>query len=70
MRLNHPNDENGGMLFLALPTICTHRIDPWSPLCPPRGFVGGGGGAVMFGRDAIAEARAASLTRSLVARTR
>ncbi|KAK7241378.1 inward rectifier potassium channel [Aureococcus anophagefferens] len=36
MRLSHPNDENGGMLMMALPTLVTHRIDPWSPLCPPK----------------------------------
>jgi hypothetical protein len=34
MRLSHPNDEGGGMLFMVLPNMVTHRIDPWSPLCP------------------------------------
>ncbi|KAJ8599160.1 hypothetical protein CTAYLR_008554 [Chrysophaeum taylorii] len=34
MRLSHPNDELGSMLMMALPTLVSHRIDPWSPLCP------------------------------------
>mmetsp|Transcript_87382 Transcript_87382/g.242373 ORF Transcript_87382/g.242373 Transcript_87382/m.242373 type:complete len:444 (-) Transcript_87382:198-1529(-) len=43
MRLQHPDDELGGMLLLALPQLVVHRIDPWSPLCPPqlRGCAGG-----------------------------
>lgn len=35
MRLQHPNDELGGMLLLVLPQLIVHRIDAWSPLCPP-----------------------------------
>ena len=35
MRLTNPNDELGGMLFLATPQVVSHRIDPWSPLFPP-----------------------------------
>jgi hypothetical protein len=35
MRLNHPNDELGGMLLLCLPQIVVHEIDLWSPLYPP-----------------------------------
>mmetsp|Transcript_43245 Transcript_43245/g.83017 ORF Transcript_43245/g.83017 Transcript_43245/m.83017 type:complete len:420 (+) Transcript_43245:99-1358(+) len=35
MRLQHPDDELGGMLLLALPQQVVHRIDAWSPLCPP-----------------------------------
>ena len=35
MRLQHPDDELGGMLLLAVPQIVSHRIDHWSPLCPP-----------------------------------
>ena len=35
MRLTNPNDELGGMLFLATPQVVSHRIDPWSPAFPP-----------------------------------
>ena len=35
MRLTNPNDELGGMLFLATPQIVSHRIDLWSPMFPP-----------------------------------
>lgn len=35
MRLNHPNDELGGMLLLCLPQTIVHEIDVWSPLYPP-----------------------------------
>lgn len=34
MRLEHPDDSLGGMLFLSLPQTIVHRIDPWSPLFP------------------------------------
>lgn len=34
MRLQHPDDELGGTLLLALPQLIVHRIDQWSPLCP------------------------------------
>lgn len=34
LRLQHPDDELGGMLLLALPQVVMHRIDRWSPLCP------------------------------------
>eukprot|EP00946_MAST-07B_sp_MAST-7B-sp1_P003694 g3694.t1 len=30
MRLQHPDDELGGMLLLAVPQIVSHRIDHWS----------------------------------------
>ena len=30
MRLTNPNDELGGMLFLATPQTVSHRIDAWS----------------------------------------
>mmetsp|Transcript_61972 Transcript_61972/g.191919 ORF Transcript_61972/g.191919 Transcript_61972/m.191919 type:complete len:407 (-) Transcript_61972:5-1225(-) len=43
MRLQHPDDELGGMLLLALPQIVVHRIDAWSPLCPPSSRVCAGG---------------------------
>ena len=36
MRLQHPDDELGGMLLLAVPQVVSHRIDHWSPLCPPE----------------------------------
>ena len=38
MRLTNPNDELGGMLFLATPQLVSHRIDRWSPLFPPKAF--------------------------------
>jgi hypothetical protein len=41
MRLQHPDDELGGMLLLAVPQIVSHRIDHWSPLCPPEMSYGG-----------------------------
>mmetsp|Transcript_80840 Transcript_80840/g.210610 ORF Transcript_80840/g.210610 Transcript_80840/m.210610 type:complete len:479 (-) Transcript_80840:90-1526(-) len=34
MRLQHPDDELGGMMLLALPQLIVHRVDPWSPLWP------------------------------------
>lgn len=34
MRLQHPDDELGGMLLLALPQLVVHRVDPWSPFWP------------------------------------
>ncbi|RHY23259.1 hypothetical protein DYB32_009259, partial [Aphanomyces invadans] len=35
MRLQQPDDDLNGWLILALPTICVHRLDAWSPLNPP-----------------------------------
>ena len=35
MRLEHPDDELGGLVLLAAPQVIAHRIDHWSPLCPP-----------------------------------
>eukprot|EP00941_MAST-03F_sp_MAST-3F-sp1_P004519 g4519.t1 len=35
MRLQHPDDELGGCLLLALPSVVVHRLDPWSPFVPP-----------------------------------
>mmetsp|Transcript_20189 Transcript_20189/g.55930 ORF Transcript_20189/g.55930 Transcript_20189/m.55930 type:complete len:557 (-) Transcript_20189:182-1852(-) len=34
MRLDHPDDELGGMLVLTIPYLVVHRIDAWSPLAP------------------------------------
>jgi len=34
MRLQHPDDELGGMLLLNLPNIVVHTMDNWSPLVP------------------------------------
>ena len=34
-RLQQPDDELGGMLFMALPSVVVHSIDAWSPLRPP-----------------------------------
>eukprot|EP01043_Picozoa_sp_COSAG02_P041455 COSAG02_NODE_3439_length_6743_cov_9.291541_3_plen_369_part_00 len=34
MRLQHPDDELGGMLMLNLPNIVVHTMDNWSPLVP------------------------------------
>jgi len=36
MRLQHPDDELGAMLLLALPQVVVHRIDSWSPLWPDQ----------------------------------
>ena len=38
LRITNPNDELGGMLFLATPQQVSHRIDRWSPLFPPSGY--------------------------------
>lgn len=35
MRLTHPDDTRGGMLFLPVPSAIMHAIDEWSPLYPP-----------------------------------
>jgi hypothetical protein len=35
MRLNHPDDELGGMLLLCLPQMIVHQINPFSPLMAP-----------------------------------
>jgi hypothetical protein len=35
MRLNHPNDELGGMLLMCFPQEILHELDAWSPLMPP-----------------------------------
>jgi len=37
MRLQHPDDELGGMLLLTLPQLVMHRVDQWSPLWPKAG---------------------------------
>ena len=34
MRLQHPDDELGGMLLLNLPNTVVHALDAWSPLIP------------------------------------
>lgn len=34
MRLQHPDDELGGMLLLTVPNVVVHRLDAWSPLVP------------------------------------
>lgn len=35
MRLTYPDDSLGSSLLLAWPSVVIHRIDAWSPLCPP-----------------------------------
>eukprot|EP00518_Triparma_eleuthera_P000554 CAMPEP_0182458764 /NCGR_PEP_ID=MMETSP1319-20130603/4029_1 /TAXON_ID=172717 /ORGANISM="Bolidomonas pacifica, Strain RCC208" /LENGTH=648 /DNA_ID=CAMNT_0024657511 /DNA_START=124 /DNA_END=2067 /DNA_ORIENTATION=- len=35
VRLQHPDDELGAFLLMALPNVVVHRIDEWSPLCAP-----------------------------------
>ena len=35
VRLQHPDDELGSLLLMALPNVVVHRIDEWSPLCAP-----------------------------------
>jgi hypothetical protein len=32
LRIENPNDELGGMLFLSIPSVVTHEIDYYSPL--------------------------------------
>mmetsp|Transcript_76822 Transcript_76822/g.223033 ORF Transcript_76822/g.223033 Transcript_76822/m.223033 type:complete len:978 (-) Transcript_76822:103-3036(-) len=34
MRLQHPDDQQGASLLMALPSKVVHRIDAWSPLSP------------------------------------
>lgn len=36
MRIQHPDDELGGMLLLTVPNTVVHRLDAWSPLIPPK----------------------------------
>lgn len=36
MRIQHPDDDLGGMLLLALPSVVVHRMDAWSPLRRPK----------------------------------
>jgi potassium inwardly-rectifying channel subfamily J len=36
MRLNHPDDELGGMMLLCLPQCVVHEINAWSPIMPPQ----------------------------------
>eukprot|EP00047_Mylnosiga_fluctuans_P018144 m.67467 g.67467 ORF g.67467 m.67467 type:complete len:443 (+) comp7453_c0_seq2:36-1364(+) len=36
MKLNHPNDDLGGMIILNVPCMVVHRVDAWSPLLPPQ----------------------------------
>lgn len=36
MRIQHPDDDLGGMLLLALPSVVVHRMDAWSPLMRPK----------------------------------
>ncbi len=40
MRLNHPNDDLGGMLFMCLPQVVVHELDASSPLMPPPVWAG------------------------------
>jgi len=35
VRLQHPDDELGSLLLMALPNVVVHRIDEWSPLHAP-----------------------------------
>lgn len=36
MRIQHPDDDLGGMMLLALPSVVVHGIDAWSPLLRPK----------------------------------
>ncbi|TDH67809.1 hypothetical protein CCR75_007204 [Bremia lactucae] len=36
MRIEHPDDNLGGMMLLALPSVVVHSIDAWSPLLRPK----------------------------------
>lgn len=64
MRLDKPDDELGGYLFLALPSVVVHRLDAWSPLAPPAWWLdayydrapdrgGGGDGSGAFSEYAF-----------------
>lgn len=39
LRLSHPDDGLGSMIFLGLPCMIVHRIDAWSPLMPPAHWI-------------------------------
>ena len=45
MRLDKPDDEIGGWLFLSLPSVVVHRVDAWSPLYPPPAWLAARGKA-------------------------
>ncbi|CEG48949.1 animal inward rectifier k channel (irk-c) family protein [Plasmopara halstedii] len=36
MRIQHPDDDLGGMMLLALPSVVVHGMDAWSPLLRPK----------------------------------
>lgn len=36
MRIQHPDDDKGALLLLALPSVVVHRLDAWSPLVRPK----------------------------------
>jgi len=36
LRVLQPDDELGGMLFLSVPSVCSHQIDVYSMLHPPK----------------------------------
>ena len=74
VRLTSPNDELGGVLFLATPQLVSHRIDRWSPFFPPHAFTkpphhdrrapASGSPAAGGGLDGDALARATAWLRS------
>jgi hypothetical protein len=39
MRLQQPDDEMGGMVLMALPSLIVHRLDAWSPLSPSSAYI-------------------------------
>jgi hypothetical protein len=47
MRLNHPNDELGGMLLLMVPQVVVHEVDLASPLMPPPLWISAATGEVI-----------------------
>jgi hypothetical protein len=56
MRLNHPNDELGGMLLMCFPQEIVHELDSWSPLMPPPSW-GSANGVYHWHPPALAHAR-------------
>jgi hypothetical protein len=39
MRINHPDDELGGMILMCMPQIVVHELDASSPLMPPPRWI-------------------------------
>lgn len=53
LRLIQPNDEFGGMLFLSLPAVASHAIDPYSTLHPPTDTPIPSSGLILRAADSV-----------------